>query len=158
MLDGLHIKLRILQKSDLKFLENIENNTENWNYGSEKKIFSKKQLVKYIYNANISIKIAKQFRFVIDLERIPIGFIDLFDYTVERASIGVIIAKDFRRRGFAKEALELIIKYGFNVLNLNQLHSSVSENNFASINLFTSSGFTLISSSNCMKYFILNNE
>ena len=67
MLKGENIVLRPLQDSDLDFLRRIENNTDNWEFGSERKKYSKKELISYIKNAKTDIKVAKQYRFVIDL-------------------------------------------------------------------------------------------
>ncbi|MBT5615127.1 MAG: GNAT family N-acetyltransferase, partial [Flavobacteriales bacterium] len=105
MLKGNNILLRPLKVSDLNFLFEVENNTDNWKYGTENKQYTKEELKNYIANAKQDIATAGQFRFVIDLEDTPIGFIDLFDYTTNSAGVGVIIAKNYRRRGFAKEAL-----------------------------------------------------
>ena len=118
MLKGKNIVLRLLQDSDLDFLEKIENNKENWKFGSEKKQYSKQELVDYITNAKTDITIAKQYRFVIDLKGIPIGFIDFFDYTISSAAVGIIIDKDYRNKGFAREALNLLSDYAFLVLNI----------------------------------------
>ena len=81
MLKGKNIVLRPLQNTDLDFLFEIENNIENWQFGSEKKKYNKQELLDYIKNAQTDISLAKQYRFVIDLNSIPIGFIDLFNYT-----------------------------------------------------------------------------
>ena len=97
MLKGKNITLRPLQDSDLDFLFEIENNTENWQFGSEKKQYNKQDLLDYIVNAKTDITVAKQYRFVIDLNSTPIGFIDLFDYTTDSAGVGVIITKDYRK-------------------------------------------------------------
>ncbi len=107
MLKGKNIVLRLLQDSDLDFLHQIENNKENWQFGSEKKLYSKEDLIEYIKNAKIDISIAKQYRFVIDLKGRAIGFIDLFDYTIESAGVGVISSRDYRNQGFAEGALNL---------------------------------------------------
>ena len=144
MLKGKNIVLRPLQDSDLDFLERIENNKENWQFGSERKEFNKEELLTYIANAKIDIKVAKQYRFVIDLKNTPIGFIDLFDYTRKSAGVGVIITKKYRNKGFAKEALNLLIDYAFRVLDVNQLHASVTKNNLTSIKLFTSCRFDFL--------------
>ena len=141
MLKGKNIVLRPLQDLDLDFLEKIENNKENWQFGSEEKQYSKQELVDYIANAKTDISISKQYRFVIDLKNIPIGFIDLFDYTRKSASVGVIIAKNYRHKGFAKEALNLLIDYAFSILDVNELHASVTKNNLISIKLFNSCRF-----------------
>ena len=125
MLKGDKITLRPLYLSDLDFLYNIENNTDNWKYGTENKQYTKEDLINYIANAKQDIATTRQFRFVIDLENTPIGFIDLFDYTNNSAGIGVIIAKKFRRRGFAKEALQLLSIYSFKTLNFKKLYCKI---------------------------------
>ena len=43
MLKGRSIVLRPLQKTDLDFLFEIENNTENWQFGSEQKKYNKQE-------------------------------------------------------------------------------------------------------------------
>ena len=154
MLKGKFIVLRDLQNSDIDFLEYIENNQQNWQYGSERKKYTKQDLVSYIANATTDITLANQYRFVIDLKKIPIGFIDLFDYTKKNAQVGVIIDSDYRKRGYAKEALTLLIEYAFFVLNIEQLHAVVEKNNLASIQLFHSCRFTLERETSELQYFV----
>ena len=154
MLKSDKILLRPLQLSDLDFLFEIENNKENWKYGTENKQYTKEELTNYIANAKQDITNAGQFRFVIDFENTPIGFIDLFDYTTNSAGVGVIIAKNYRRRGFAKEALHLLSIYSFETLNLKRLDCNIEKDNLASIKLFTSCGFELKRENEELQYFI----
>ena len=154
MLEGDNIVLRSLQDSDIDILKRIENNTDNWKFGSEKKQFTDQEFLDYIRNAKTDIKTAKQYRFVIDLSDKPIGFIDLFDYDTISAGVGIIIIKKFRNKGFAKEALNLIIDYGFTILNLDKLHCSIEKSNTHSIRLFLSCGFVLEKEVQALKYFI----
>ena len=154
MLKGKKIVLRPLQESDLYFLERIENNKENWQFGSEKKQFNRKELLDYIANAKTDIKVAKQYRFVIDLNSIAIGFIDLFDYTADSAGIGVIISEDHRNKGFAKEALELLANYAFTTVNISKFHCVITKDNLASIKLFLSCGFELEKEDKNLQYFV----
>mgnify|MGYP001165442788 FL=1 len=154
MLRGEDIVLRPLQESDLYFLESIENNKENWQFGSERKHFNRQELFDYIANAKTDIKLAKQYRFVIDLNSVPIGFIDLFDYTLTSAGIGVIISKDHRNKGFAKEALNLISNYAFKFLKVHKLNCSIQKDNLVSNQLFTSCGFSLEKEIDYVQYFI----
>ena len=158
MLRGEYIVLRPLQESDLDFLESIENNKENWQFGSERKHFNRSELLDYIANAKTDIKLSKQYRFVIDLNSVPIGFIDLFDYTINSAGVGVIISKNHRNKGFAKEALNLISDYAFKFLNLKKIHCSIQKDNLNSIQLFTSCGFEFLMYVNQYKYFIKLSE
>ena len=154
MLKTEKIALRPLQNSDFDFLKRIENNTDNWQFGSEKKEYSDKELSDYIANAKTDIKAAKQYRFVIDLKSAPIGFIDLFDYQTNSLGVGVIIAEDYRRNGFAKQALILVIDYAFITVNVFKLHCAIAKNNLASINLFITCGFELEKEEKELKYFV----
>ena len=154
MLKGKNIVLRPLQNSDFDFLKRIENNTDNWQFGSEKKEYSDKQLSAYIANATTDIKVAKQYRFVIDLNSTPIGFIDLFDYTANSAGVGIIITENYRNKGFAKQALHLLSDYAFTTINLFKLHCAIAKDNLESIKLFTSCGFELEREEKELQYFV----
>lgn len=144
MLKGKKILLRPLLDSDLEFLYMIENDKENWKFGSERKQYSKNELINYISNAKNDIRAAKQYRFVIDFKDDPIGFIDLYDYSGESAWVGVIVDKDYRNKRFAKEALDTLVNYSRHILGLNQLHANISSKNLLSIKLFTSCGFRVV--------------
>ena len=154
MLKGNKILLRPLEMSDIDFLFDIENNTENWKFGSENKSYSREELLLYIKNAKIDIIVAKQYRFVIAIDNDPIGFIDLFNYKITSAEVGIIIKKNFRRHGFGFESLSLVVDYAFNVLKLDKLYSTIIRDNINSIRLFNACGFTLDSTNNKLNYFI----
>jgi diamine N-acetyltransferase len=154
MLKYREIELRALKDSDLDFLIELENDKENWQFGSENKQYSNHELSDYIKNAKTDITIAKQYRFVIDFHSSPIGFIDLFDYTINSANIGVIISRDYRRKGFAKDALNLLINYAFHTLNLSKLNCTIKKNNIPSIRLFSSFNFELEQEKDELQYFI----
>ena len=143
MLKGSRITLRPLLMSDLLFLKSIENNNENWQYGTEEKVYNSAELITYINNSKTDINVAKQYRFVIDYNSFPIGFIDLFNFTAESVYIGIIISKENRNRGFAKESLELIINYSFMSLKVNKIYATVSIDNSNSIKLFKSCCFVI---------------
>ena len=143
MLKGDSIILRSLVISDLKFLKRIENDKNNWKFGGDRKKFSNYQLYNYIKNASVDISIAKQYRFVIELYSKPIGFIDLFNYTKESADVGLIVANEYRNKGYANEALMLICNYAFDNLNLLFLKCCIRNDNQISIKLFASCGFLL---------------
>ena len=143
MLKGKKIKLRTLLPTDLEFLQKIENDKSLWEYGSDRKIFTKEELTNYIKNSSEKIQQAKQFRFVVDYNNTPIGFVDLFEYKDTSSGVGIIIDKEYQKRGFASESLRLLIDYSLEDLKLKNLHCKISKSNLRSIQLFTSSGFTL---------------
>ena len=109
-LDYILIFLLAWWKNALNIIKSVKHSVdfELLIFGSEKKQFTDQEFLDYIRNAKTDIKTAKQYRFVIDLSDKPIGFIDLFDYDIISAGVGIIIIKKFRNKGFAKEALNLI--------------------------------------------------
>ncbi|MDG2059132.1 MAG: GNAT family N-acetyltransferase [Flavobacteriales bacterium] len=136
------IKLRTLLSTDLEFLQKIENDKNLWEYGSDRKKFTKEELTNYIKNSSEKIQKAKQFRFVVDYNNTPVGFVDLFEYKDSSAGVGIIIDEEYQKRGFASESLRLLIDYSLEDLKLKNLHCKISKSNLRSIQLFTSSGFT----------------
>ena len=141
MLKGKKIKLRTLLPTDLEFLQKIENDRSLWEYGSDRKIFTKEELTNYIKNSSEKIHKAKQFRFVVDYNNIPIGFVDLFEYKNSSAGVGIIIDTEYQKRGFASESLKLLIDYSLKEIKLKKLYCKISKCNLRSIQLFTSCGF-----------------
>ena len=154
MLVGKNISLRSLIASDLDFLERIENNDSLWVYGSEKKNYTREELKSYIQISDTPIQIAKQYRFVVDYQTIPVGFIDLFNFIEKEVSIGIIIDKEYQNRGFAKEALSLLTDYCLNHLNVTQLNCSVGVSNKKSNSLFQKSGFKFFYKKNNFNFYI----
>jgi diamine N-acetyltransferase len=142
MLEMKKIKLRTLLSTDLEFLQKIENDKNLWEYGSDRKKFTKEELTNYIKNSSEKIQKAKQFRFVVDYNNTPVGFVDLFEYKDSSAGVGIIIDEEYQKRGFASESLRLLIDYSLEDLKLKNLHCKISKSNLRSIQLFTSSGFT----------------
>lgn len=65
-------------------------------------------------------------------------------YTEHRnAEIGYAISnEDFKKQGYMTEALETIIPYGFNVMNLNRIEAFVSPDNEPSTRLMKHFNFT----------------
>jgi diamine N-acetyltransferase len=147
MLRGENINLRALEPSDLDVLYNWENDTSIWKVSQTIAPFSKNILAKYLENAHQDIFTAKQLRLMIEKDSTPIGTIELFDFDPVnlRCGIGIwIVDEENRRKGYAKEALTLIIKYAFSNLHLNQIYCNISSRNQASINLFGSLDFQLV--------------
>lgn len=147
MLKGKNIQLRALEPTDLETLYQWENDTNIWEVSKTIAPFSKHVLTQYLANAHQDIFTAKQLRLIIEKERKSIGTIDLFDFVPahQRAGVGIWIAdEDERQKGYAKEALQLLIDYSFKQLQLKQIYCNISSNNKASINLFSGLDFLLV--------------
>ena len=143
-LNGKNIFLRALEPEDINYLLSIENNEKYWSISDSQIPFSRYLLNRYLKNSNMDIYEAKQLRLVItDFQNITIGLIDLFDidFKNNRAGVAIIINEKMRSKGFAKEALELLIQYSKTHLSLHQLYCNILEDNSHSINLFKSVEF-----------------
>jgi diamine N-acetyltransferase len=145
MLQNKHIKLRALEPEDLDFLFSVENNNNFWEVSGTQTPFSKYLLKKYLKNAHQDIYEAKQLRLVIANLRTNevIGLLDIFDFNPQhqRAGLGVLILEKYQNKGFATQALKLIIEYAFIQLNLHQIYINIPKNNIKSINLFKKLNF-----------------
>ena len=150
MLVTAEIKLRTLKDTDLDFLFSLENDKSLWAVSGTTESFSLVQLANYISHAKQDIAIAEQFRFVIDWQGKAIGCIDLYEYNFKKqnAGVGIVILKKYRRKGFAKQSLTLLIKYAWGKLHLKQLHTGIFSDNKASLALFQSVGFEMVRQNN----------
>jgi len=147
-LRGNKVLLRALEQDDLDNLYSWENNPENWKVSQTLAPFSRKLLKKYLETAHLDLFQIKQLRLVIELQETntPIGLIDLFDFDPfnQRAGLGILIGrKDERQKGYAGEALNILLDYCFSILILNQVYCSILVSNEMSHNLFLNAGFKL---------------
>ena len=143
MLTDGNISLRFLRRDDLDFLYSIENDPTNYQYTKESNYFSKEILSKYISNASVDIGVYNQLRFVISFKKNPIGLIDLFDYDSDsrKAGISILVLEGFRSKQHGSKALDLLISYSWNSLDLLSLFANIKEENIKSISLFNKFNF-----------------
>ncbi|WP_430812076.1 MULTISPECIES: GNAT family N-acetyltransferase [unclassified Carboxylicivirga] len=139
------ILLRALEPEDIDLLYQWENNMEIWEVSNTLTPFSRHQLKTYIEQAQLDVFQTKQLRLIIELEtsHTAVGMIDLFDFDAfhQRGGLGIIIHRNYRQKGYARQALELFTTYCFNNLALRQLYANISINNTASLALFEQAGF-----------------
>lgn len=147
-LTGNTIQLRALEPEDLEFIYRLENDEEIWEVSNTQTPYSRFLIRQYLENAHQDIYEAKQLRLAICKKDSfdAIGLIDLFDFDPvnQRAGVGIIISETAdRNKGTGSEALQLLIGYAFNTLQLHQLYANIDGSNVASVRLFTNFGFTL---------------
>ncbi|MFU8842278.1 MAG: GNAT family N-acetyltransferase [Bacteroidales bacterium] len=147
MLKGNNIRLRALEPSDIDLLYAWENDEELWHLSNTITPVSRFILEQYILSAQNDIFSARQLRLMIEKENSinpgAIGTIDLFDFDPvnKRAGIGVLILRAEQKKGYASEALELLINYCFQILKLHQVYCNISVDNTPSIRLFEKHNF-----------------
>ncbi|NOU17415.1 MAG: GNAT family N-acetyltransferase [Bacteroidales bacterium] len=147
------VKLRAPELPDIDLLYTWENNMEIWKVSNTITPFSRFVLKKYIETAHLDIWETKQLRLIIEAKNqsslmfVSVGLIDLFDFDPFhlRAGIGILIANsEYRQKGYATEALKLMVKYTFETLQLHQLYCNISSDNTISLQLFQNSGFEIV--------------
>ena len=150
MLKGEHIYLRAIEPNDLDFLYQLENDSSIWEISGTTAPYSKQVLTLYLENAYKDIYEAKQLRLCIcNMDDVVLGLIDMFDFDPKnkKVGIGIIVSNtQYRNKGVGTEAIDLVCKYAFSVLNLRQLYANVLEDNEASKHLFEKLGFVAVGS------------
>ncbi len=146
VLENNTISLRAPEPEDLDLLYIWENEPSIWQVSGTLSPFSKFILKQYLEHAGKDIYEIKQLRLMIQLKNNhrPVGAVDLFEFNPHhrRVGIGILIAEPSdRRQGYAREALETMITYCFEVLHLHQVFCNISAENSASIKLFKEAGF-----------------
>lgn len=141
------VRLRALEPEDIELLYEWENNTEVWEVSNTFEPISKYILAKYIKESQRDIYESRQLRMIIETrDGTAVGAVDLFEFDPFhfRAGVGILIhdEKD-RKLGYATDALILLADYAENYLRLHQLYANITEDNLASIHLFTKVGFEL---------------
>jgi diamine N-acetyltransferase len=148
-LKGQHIYLRALEPEDLEFVYQLENDESVWEISQTQTPYSRFLIRQYLDNAQQDIYDAKQLRLAICKNDSfqAIGLIDLFDFDPKnrRAGIGILIQQEEnRQKGFGRQALELLIHFAFERLEVHQLYANIATSNKASITLFTTFGFECV--------------
>lgn len=146
ILNGTLVKLRALEPEDIEPLMAWENNPEFWHLSTTLAPFSRYALKQYIQLARHDIYTAKQLRLMVvsNHNYTPVGTIDLYDYDPfhRRAGIGILIAaQEDRNKGFGKDALDTLLRYCKEALQLHQVYAQIGSTNSASKSLFEGAGF-----------------
>lgn len=149
LLEGSIVRLRALEPEDVDLLYKWENDTNVWKMSNTTVPFSRHILRQFIETQKYDIFDTRQLRLIIEQteQNRAVGAIDLFDIDPynRRAGVGVLIYdKADKCHGYASQALQLLIRYCFMVLGLNQLYCNVLAENTASMNLFKSKEFRVV--------------
>ena len=168
LLVGEKITLREMRADDLEFILDWENRPELDYLRNEHEPLTEAQISHFINQSTGDIYTDGQLRLMIDLNSpaslraqrgnlsdqedcfcrsslaMTVGCIDLFEFDQhnQRAGVGILIAdQEDRKNGYAKEALNLLTNYCFDVMNFRQLYCHIPVDNEASLRLFSTCGF-----------------
>jgi diamine N-acetyltransferase len=141
------IRLRAAEPADIDLLYLWENDPDVWNVSENLTPYSRFELEKYVLSEG-DIFANRQLRLMIDCKQnssySAVGTVDLFDFNPahRRAGVGILIyAPENRRKGYASEALNMVVRYAFNILNIDVLYCNIPATNLKSIKCFKKAGF-----------------
>lgn len=149
MLNKNNISLRAVEPEDIDLLMKWENDPDSWHLSNTIIPFSRHDIEQFVLLADKDIFSTKQVRLMIFLEidntLRTIGCVDLFDFVPlhKRAGVAILIDKNYRDKGYASNAIDLLKDYAFNTLHLHQLYCNIEDDNDVSLALFKKKKFKI---------------
>ncbi|EHT1681006.1 TPA: spermidine N1-acetyltransferase [Listeria monocytogenes] len=134
------LKLRPLEREDLKFVHRLNNDAKIMSYWFEEPYEAFVELQE-LYDKHIHDQSER--RFILELDGQMVGLVELMeiDYIHRRAEFQIIINPKFQGHGYAVSATKLAMKYAFHVLNLHKLYLVVDKVNEKAIHVYEKVGF-----------------
>jgi diamine N-acetyltransferase len=133
--------LRALERSDLRFVHDLNNNQNIMSYWFEEPYESFDELEE-LYNKHIHDNAER--RFVAEnTGKDLIGLIELIeiDYIHRSAEFQIIITPEQQGKGFARQLINKALDYSFSILNLHKIYLLVSVENEKAVHLYQACGF-----------------
>jgi diamine N-acetyltransferase len=122
------VKLRPLEREDLHFVHQLDNNASVMRYWFEEPYEAFVELSD-LYNKHIHDQTER--RFVVEHSGQKAGLVELVEinHVHRRAEFQIIIDPAHQGKGLATQAAKLAMDYGFSVLNLYKLYLIVDQEN-----------------------------
>lgn len=142
-LEGVHLSLRPPTIHDAEQILRWENATEVVTVSSHEGGLRLEDVRSYITGI-MDVYMDKQLRWIISVSNRDIGTLDIFDVDFKTgiAHVGILIAeKSDRRAGRGKEAMNLLVDYCRDILELSTLIADVQLENLGSLRFFEEVGF-----------------
>jgi diamine N-acetyltransferase len=142
-LKGEKIVLRSVDSSDIDTILLWENSSAEPLYGVYEEQYSREDVAQFVENQQrYSLAENEQLRLMIcSHEGERLGCVDLTEYDGKRAFVSILIFDvDNRRKGFAENALCLMIDYAKS-LEMRSLYATILPQNEQSLHLFERAGF-----------------
>lgn len=144
-INGEKIVLRPLRKLDAISISNHANDKDIARYTSVPHPYKLKDAQHFIKKTKINLEKKEAFELGIELKETKevIGMISLMkiDRENKNAEMGYWLGKKYWRKGIMREAIKLILIFGFRELKLERIYAKVLHPNVASAKLLEKSGF-----------------
>ncbi len=137
---GPTLKLRPLEREDLKFVHNLDNNATIMRYWFEEPYEAFVELVE-LYDKHIHDQSER--RFILEEDGVSAGLVELIeiDYIHRRAEFQIIVDPLHQGRGFGERATRMALNYAFQELNLYKIYLVVDTENAKALHVYEKVGF-----------------
>lgn len=134
------IRLRPLEREDLRFIHNLDNNAIIMRYWFEEPYEAFVELAE-LYDKHIHDQMER--RFIVDMGGVSTGLVELIeiDYIHRRAEFQIIIDPAYQGQGMGEKATRMALDYAFQVLNLYKIYLVVDSENTKAIHVYEKIGF-----------------
>jgi len=135
------IRLRALERTDLRFIHQLSNNHTIMSYWFEEPYESFDELEE-LYNKHIHDKTERRFIVENSADKM-VGLVELVEInSIHRsAEFQIIITPKFQGKGYARILIDRALNYAFTILNLHKVYLHVAIDNEKAIHLYQKCGF-----------------
>nr|WP_315148875.1 GNAT family protein [uncultured Flavobacterium sp.] len=137
--------LRRLVNEDVNEIFALRSNTEVMKYIPRPLVLTNEDALKHIEMIDEKIDSNEGINWAISLKDNPklIGIIGHYRLKPEhyRAEIGYMILPEYQGQGIITEAINKVVKYGFDVMQLHSIEAAIDPENFASEKVLQKNGF-----------------
>lgn len=133
------ITIKRVEWTDIEWLRQQRNNPELYQYFNQYREIGKDEQEKWFLGLSHTFH-----PFIAWNDNEKVGYVGLrdIDNILRSAEFSIFICPEHRNKGYGKQALQLLLKYGFETLNLIVIHSLVFEFNKA-IETYKKFGFKM---------------
>ena len=151
-----NLSLRALERGDLRFIHNLNNNRNIMSYWFEEPYESFDELEE-LYNKHIHDNAERRF-VVEDENKSLIGLVEIIeiDYIHRSAEFQIIITPEHQGKGYANTLINKALDYSFTILNLHKIYLHVAIENEKALHLYQQCGF--IEEGHLVKEFFINGQ
>ncbi len=135
-----NLKLRPLEREDLRFVHELDNNESAMHYWFEEPYEAFVELCD-LYDKHIHDQSERRFIAELHSERVALVELVEINHIHRKAEFQIIVAPQHQGKGYATIATKLAIEYAFLVLNLYKLFLIVDTQNGAAISVYRKVGF-----------------
>lgn len=142
---GEKVVLREYRQEDLSALRAWVNDTETTKYlgGTYRRVQSWEETEEWL-SRRLSGDAGGEGYVIADKETMKyLGQIDLMmiDPIARKAEMAIVLSPAHQGKGYAKEAVRLLVNYAFQTMNLHKVHLKCAEKNERAVSLYKNAGF-----------------